>query len=190
MKPLTNGASVPATRNTNSHLIAMLGDEVLRPPRFKKWSDLPLPFPSAYAVEPTAPDRLVKSAYDLLWTEKFSGFMSVVFGNYEGMSILFKGRAIHSRFSDGKTLFRDQNALRHLIDIVVPASEKNAVLIYPLAPEFVHSYSSLIMGETLLNSFSSQGMKINKLLNTLEHSQHTRSRPYFKRHRNWLYVFG
>src|SRR5207247_1337762 len=63
--------------------------------------------------------------------------------------------------------------LRYLVDVVVPENERNAILIYPLEPDFVHSYAALLMGETLLDKFSSQGMKINKLLNTLEHSQHT-----------------
>jgi hypothetical protein len=58
-------------------------------------------------------------------------------------------------------------------DVVLPESERNSILIYPLEPDFVHSYAALLMGETLLDKFSSQGMKINKLLNTLEHSQHT-----------------
>lgn len=166
----TEGSTLPGS---TSRLTALFGDEVLRPPRFKRWNDLPLPFPSAYAIEPEDPDRYVKSVFDLLWEEKFSGFLSVVFGNNEGLSMMFKGRAIHTRFGEGKNLYRDQNALRRIIDLQVPASEKNSVLVYPLAPEFVHSYTALLMGETLLNSFSSQGMKINKLLNTLEHSHHT-----------------
>lgn len=158
---------------STTRLTALFGDEVLRPPRFKRWNDLPLPFPSAYAIEPESPARLVKSVFDLLWEEKFSGFLSVVFGNYEGLSMMYKGRSIHNRFGEGRNLYRDQNALRRIIDLQVPTNEKHAVLVYPLAPEFVHSYTALLMGETLLNSFSSQGMKINKLLNTLEHSHHT-----------------
>src|SRR5205814_1892441 len=52
-------------------------------------------------------------------------------------------------------------------------SEKNVVLIYPLEAEFVHSYAAIIMGEPELTGLSSQSVKINKLLNTLEQAQRT-----------------
>ncbi len=161
------------TGGATSRLTALFGDEVLRPPRFKKWNDLPLPFTSAFAIEPESPNRVMKSIFDLLWNEKYSGFLSVVFGIYEGLSIMYKGRAIHTRFGEARNVYRDQNALRRLIELNVPATEKNAVLVYPLAPQFVQSYAALLMGDILLDRFSSQGMKINKLLNTLEHSNHT-----------------
>jgi hypothetical protein len=59
------------------------------------------------------------------------------------------------------------------VELTIPASEKNVVLIYPLEPEFVHSYAALIMGEPELTGLSSQSVKINKLLNTLEQAQRT-----------------
>jgi hypothetical protein len=152
-------------------LQAMLGDEVLRPPRFRRWAGLPLPFVSAYAFDPS--DRQVKTSYDLLWREKFSGIMACVFGQIEGLIMLYRGRAVHSRFAEGRTFFKDQNALRRIVELTIPPGEKNVVLIYPLEPEFIHSYAALIMGEPELTGLSSQSVKINKLLNTLEQAQRT-----------------
>ncbi|HEX2911794.1 MAG TPA: DUF4388 domain-containing protein [Chloroflexia bacterium] len=156
---------------TSSRLQSLLGDEVLRPPRFRRWSGMPLPFVSAYSIE--APDGLVKSIYDLLWRERFSGVFSYVIGPLEAMVMLYKGRAIHSRYADGRTLFRDQPALRQIIELEIPQGERNGVLIYPLEADFVHSYAALLMGEPELTGLSSQSVKINKLLNTLEQAQRT-----------------
>jgi hypothetical protein len=175
--PVGTPAETPAPSFGNNSLEGLgrlqniVGDEVLRPPRFKKWSGLPLPFISAYAFDPS--DRQVKTSYDLLWKEKFSGVLSVIYGQTEAMMLLYKGRAVHSRIHDGKTLYKDQNALRRIIDIVVPPNEKNLVLIYPLEADFIHSYAALIMGEPELTGLSSQSVKINKLLNTLEQAQRT-----------------
>ncbi|MEI6043532.1 MAG: hypothetical protein WCS37_03965, partial [Chloroflexota bacterium] len=166
---LSSGASL----ENMGKLRALLGDEVLRPPRFRRWNGLPMPFVSAYSLDPYLDGRLVRNVIDLLWRERFSGFLSCVYNPVEGVVLMHKGRSVHTRYADGKTSLRDQNALRYLSDIVVPESERNSILIYPLEPDFVHSYAALLMGETLLDKFSSQGMKINKLLNTLEHSQHT-----------------
>jgi hypothetical protein len=152
-------------------LQAMLGDEVLRPPRFRRWTGLPLPFVSAYAFDPS--NRQLKTSYDLLWREKFSGILAVVYGQTEALTLLYRGRAVHSRYAEGRTFFKDQNALRRIVELTIPASEKNVVLIYPLEPEFVHSYAALIMGEPELTGLSSQSVKINKLLNTLEQAQRT-----------------
>ncbi len=154
-----------------SRLQAMLGDEVLRPPRFRRWTGLPLPFVSAYAFDPS--DRQVKTSYDLLWREKFSGVLACVYGQIEGLVMLYKGRAVHSRFAEGRNLYKDQNALRRIVELTIPANEKNVVLIYPLEAEFIHSYAALIMGEPELTGLSSQSVKINKLLNTLEQAQRT-----------------
>lgn len=166
---LTGGASLESM----GKLRTLLGDEVLRPPRFRRWTGFPLPFVSAYSLDPYLDGRVVRNVIDLLWRERFSGFMSCVYNPVEGLTMMYKGRSVHTRYADGKVSLRDQNALRYLVDVVVPESERNAILIYPLEPDFVHSYAALLMGETLLDKFSSQGMKINKLLNTLEHSQHT-----------------
>lgn len=165
------GGNNTAIENLGGRLQSMLGDEVLRPPRFKKWSGLPLPFISAYAFDPS--DRQVKTSYDLLWKEKFSGVMTVVFGQNEALMMLYKGRAVHSRLADGKALYKDQNALRRIVDLVMPPGEKNVVLIYPLEAEFIYSYAALIMGEPEFTGLSSQSIKINKLLNTLEQAQRT-----------------
>lgn len=150
-----------------------LGDEVLRPPRFKHWTGLPLPFVSAFAFEPV--DGLVKTAYDLLWKASFSGFITCALTHSEGFSLLYRGRIVHSRFAElgAPTFTQDMDALRQIINQPIPAGEKNGVLIYPLEPEFVHSYSALIIGEAELNGLSSQSVKINKLLNTLEQGNRT-----------------
>lgn len=164
-------SSVPAALEGMSRLQAMLGDEVLRPPRFRRWSGLPLPFVNAYAFDPS--DRQVKTSYDLLWREKFSGLLTCVFGQIEALILLYKGRSVHSRFAEGRNVFKDQNALRRIVDITLPTTEKNVVLIYPLEAEFIHSYAALIMGEPELTGLSSQSVKINKLLGTLEQAQRT-----------------
>lgn len=148
-----------------------LGDEVLRPPRFHHWTGLPLPFVSAFALEP--PGGLVKTAYDLLWKANFSGFMTCFLGQTEGFSLLYRGRVVHTRFAEGVDFYRDMQALRRMINQQVPADEQNKLLIYPLEPEFVHSYSALIIGEPELTGLSSQSVKINKLLNTLEQGNRT-----------------
>lgn len=148
-----------------------LGDEVLRPPRFHYWTGLPLPFVSAFAFEP--PDGLVKTAYDLLWKVNFSGFITCFVGQSEGFSLLYRGQIVHSRLANGPDVFQDTQALRRLLSQQIPAGEKNTVLIYPLEPEFVHSYSALIIGEPELTGLSSQSVKINKLLNTLEQGNRT-----------------
>jgi len=166
---LSGGASLESM----GKLRTLLGDEVLRPPRFKRWQGLPLPFVSAYSLDPYLDGRYVRNVVDLLWRERFSGFLTCVYEATEGLSLIYKGRAVHSRYADGKVNLRDQNALRYLIDVTVPENERHSILVYPLEPDFVQSYTALLMGETLLDKFSSQGMKINKLLNTLEHSQHT-----------------
>jgi hypothetical protein len=166
---LSGGASLESM----GKLRTLLGDEVLRPPRFRRWSGVPLPFVSAYSLDPYLDGRLVRNVIELLWRERFSGFMTCVQNPIEGMSLMYKGRSIQARYADGKVSLRDQNALRYLADVVVPETERNPILIYPLEPDFVHSYAALLNGEVLLDKFSSQGMKINKLLNTLEHSQHT-----------------
>ncbi len=167
------GANAGAVSNMGQ-LQRLLGDEVLRPPRFKKWSGLPLPFVSAFALGNTSEWRIVRNVLDLLWREKFSGFLTVVTTtpSSEAVVILYKGRVVHTRYAEGKMMFKDANALRRIVDLVTVEAEKNAILLYPLEPDFIHSYSALIMGEKLLDSFSSTSMKINKLLNTLEHSQH------------------
>ncbi len=165
---LGNGS---ATLDGLSRLQSMLGDEVLRPPRFRRWSGLPLPFVSAYAFDPA--DRQVKTAYDTLWRERFSGLLTCVFGQTEALILLYKGRAVHSRIAEGRNLFKDQNALRRIIELSIPPNEKNVVLIYPLEAEFIHSYAALIMGEPELTGLSSQSVKINKLLNTLEQGNRT-----------------
>ncbi len=152
-------------------LQAMLGDEVLRPPRFRRWAGLPLPFVNAYAFDPS--DRQLKTAYDILWREKFSGIMACVFGQIEALVLLYKGRVVHSRFAEGRNYFKDSNALRRTVELTIPPNEKNVVLIYPLEAEFIHSYAALIMGEPELTGLSSQSVKINKLLNTLEQAQRT-----------------
>ncbi len=156
-------------------LQTMLGDEVLRPPRFRKWTGLPLPFVSAYSLSNFKEWRVIRSVLDLLWKEKFSGYLSIVTNNnnIEALIIFYKGRAVHSRYAENKQFFKDQNALRRIVDLTMVEGERTPVLIYPLEPDFVRSYSALIMGEKLLDSFSSTSMKINKLLNTLEHSRHT-----------------
>ena len=175
--PSTEVATTPglgssaATLEGLGRLQALLGDEVLRPPRFRGWTGLPLPFVSAYAFDPS--DRQVKTSYDLLWREKFSGVLTCVFGQTESLTMLYKGRAVHSRFAEGRNLYKDQNALRRMIELSVPPGQKNAVLIYPLEAEFIHSYAALIMGEAELTGLSSQSVKINKLLNTLEQAQRT-----------------
>ncbi len=175
--PLTDPPTSPAlgtgaeTLEGLGRLQSMLGDEVLRPPRFRGWTGLPLPFVSAYAFDPA--DRQVKSAYDLLWKEKFSGVLTCVFGQIESLTILYKGRAVHSRYVEGRNNYKDQNAMRRTIELTLPAGQKNAVLIYPLEAEFVHSYAALIMGQPELTGLSSQSVKINKLLNTLEQAQRT-----------------
>jgi hypothetical protein len=148
-----------------------LGDEVLRPPRFHHWTGLPLPFVSAFAFEP--PDGLVKTAYDLLWQVNFSGFITCFLGKVEGFSLFYRGRIVHSRFATGPDCYKDTNALRRLLSQSIPTGETNSVLVYPLEPEFVHSYSALIMGEPELSGLSSQSVKINKLLNTLEQGNRT-----------------
>ena len=132
---------------------------------------MPLPFVSAYSFDPS--DRQVKTAYDLLWREKFSGILTCVFGQVESLTMLYKGRAVHSRFVEGRNSFKDQNALRRMIELAIPAGQKNVVLIYPLEAEFIHSYAALIMGDAELTGLSSQSVKINKLLNTLEQAQRT-----------------
>ncbi len=165
--------SAGASLESMGKLKSLLGDEVLRKPRFRRWSGMPMPFVSAYSLDPYLDGRLVRNVIDLLWRERFSGFLSCVTSSSEGMTLMYKGRSMHTRYADGKVSLRDQNALRYLVDVVVPETERNAILIYPLEPDFVHSYAALLMGETLLDKFSSQGMKINKLLNTLEHSQHS-----------------
>lgn len=171
--PSTNSPTLGTGTSLESlgRLQAMLGDEVLRPPRFRRWAGLPLPFVSAYSFDPS--DRQVKTSYDLLWRERFSGFLTCVFGQIEAFLLLYKGRAVHSRFAEGKNVFKDQNALRRIIDLTLPPTEKNVVLIYPLEAEFIHSYAALIMGEAELTGLSSQSVKINKLLNTLEQAQRT-----------------
>jgi Domain of unknown function (DUF4388) len=155
-------------------LRTLVGDEVLRPPRFRKWKGLPLPFVNAFSLETYPNSHNVRAVLELLWNEGFSGFMTVVAnkGEVEGVSILFKGRPIYNQFAVGNSVIKDQNALRRLMEFNIPPNEPNALLIYPLEADFVHSYSALLMGETLLDKFSSQGMKINKLLNTLENSRH------------------
>jgi hypothetical protein len=153
----------------------MLGDEVLRPPRFRRWRSLPLPFVSAFGLVDAPEWRVARNALDLLWREKFSGFITIVTINppQESVIILYKGRVVHSRYADGRASYKDQNAIRRIVDMVINDNERNAILLYPLEADFIHSYVSLFMGEKLLDSFSSTSMKINKLLNTLEHSQHT-----------------
>lgn len=150
-----------------------LGDEVLRPPRFRSWSGLPLPFVSAFVFSPD--DGLVKTAYDTLWKAHFSGFVSLVFPQSEGFSLLYKGLVVHSRFADdnSQAFLKDQEALRRITAQRLPANETNSLLVYPLEPEFVHSFSALIIGEPELNSMSSQSVKLNKLLNTLEQADRT-----------------
>lgn len=162
-----------ASLESMGRLRKLLGDEVLRPPRFRRWTGLPLPFVSAYSLDPYLDGRSVRNVVDLLWRENFSGFMTVIYGQTEGFMLLYKGRNVHCRYADPKSNLRDQSALRNLVSIVVSESEKHSILIYPLEPDFVQSYAALLMGDVLLDKFSSQGMKINKLLNTLEHSQHT-----------------
>jgi hypothetical protein len=156
-------------------LRTLVGDEVLRPPRFKKWKGLPLPFVSAFSLETYPNSHNVRAVLELLWNESFSGFMTIVAnkGEIEAVSILFKGRPIYNYFAQNTVLVKDQSALRRLMEFNIPANDSNALLIYPLEADFVHSYSALLTGETLLDKFSSQGMKINKLLNTLENSRHT-----------------
>ncbi|NWJ45473.1 MAG: DUF4388 domain-containing protein [Chloroflexi bacterium] len=153
----------------------LLGDEVLRPPRFRRWSGFPLPFVSAFVLKDSPNWRIVRNVLDLIWHEKFSGFLTLITANplIEAVVILYKGRVVHSRFADNRSIHKDQGALRRIVDVTVSANERNPVLLYPLEADFIHSYSALIMGDKLLDSFSSASMKINKLLNTLEHSQHT-----------------
>jgi hypothetical protein len=167
--PLVENGGV--NRTGLEQLREKLGDEVLRPPRFHHWTGLPLPFVSAFAFEP--PDGLVKTAYDLLWQVNFSGFITCFLGKVEGFSLFYRGRIVHSRFATGPDCYKDTNALRRLLSQSIPAGETNSVLIYPLEPEFVHSYSALIMGEPELSGLSSQSVKINKLLNTLEQGNRT-----------------
>ncbi len=162
-----------ANRDGAEQLRQQLGDEVLRPPRFKHWTGLPLPFVSAFGLEPA--DGQLKTAYDVLWKASFSGFITCSLARSEGFSLLYQGRIIHSRFADdqGKHFSKDKDALHQIINQQIPTSGKNCVLIYPLEPEFVHSYSALIIGEAELNGLSSQSVKLNKLLNTLEQGNRT-----------------
>ena len=166
-------ATSEANRDGAEQLRQQLGDEVLRPPRFKHWTGLPLPFVSAFGLEPA--DGQVKTAYDVLWKASFSGFITCSLARSEGFSLLYRGRIIHSRFADdqGQHFSKDKDALHQIINQQIPAGRKNCVLIYPLEPEFVHSYSALIIGEAELNGLSSQSVKINKLLNTLEQGNRT-----------------
>ncbi len=150
-----------------------LGDEVLRPPRFRFWTGLPLPFVSAFVFEPE--DGMVKTAYDSLWKANFSGFITYVLPRSEGFSLLYQGRIIHSRFADdtGHGYFKEEEALRRITGQQIPPNETSCLLVYPLEPEFVHSFSALIIGEPELNGMSSQSVKLNKLLNTLEQANRT-----------------
>jgi hypothetical protein len=180
----TNGAANPnghnplngmaeATEKGTAQFRDQLGDEVLRPPRFRFWSGLPLPFVSAFVFAPE--DGLVRTAYNTLWKAHFSGFVSYGLPQCEGFSLLYKGLVVHSRFADesGQPFLKDQEALRRINAQRVPANEPNSLLVYPLEPEFVHSFSALIIGEPELNSMSSQSVKLNKLLNTLEQADRT-----------------
>ncbi|MEI7555695.1 DUF4388 domain-containing protein [Candidatus Chlorohelix sp.] len=153
----------------------LLGDEVLRPPRFRRWSGFPLPFVSAFVLKDSPDWRVVRNVLDLVWREKFSGFLTIITANplIEAVVILYKGRVVHSRYADNRAIHKDQGALRRIVDVTVSPNERNPILLYPLEADFIHSYTALIMGDKLLDSFSSTSMKINKLLNTLEHSQHT-----------------
>lgn len=153
----------------------IVGDEVLRPPRFRKWKGFPLPFVSAFSIETYPDSHNVRAVLELLWKEGFSGYMTILAnkGNLEAVTMLFKGRPIYNYYAEGNGLFKEQNGLRRLMDTIIPPADTNALLIYPLEADFVHSYAALLMGETLLDKLNSQSMKINKLLNTLESSQHT-----------------
>jgi hypothetical protein len=150
-----------------------LGDEVLRPPRFRFWTGLPLPFVSAFVFEPE--DGMVKTAYDTLWKANFSGFITYVLPQSEGFSLLYQGRIVHSRFADDNTpgYLKDEDALRRITGQQIPSNETSCLLVYPLEPEFVHSFSALLIGEPELNGMSSQSVKLNKLLNTLEQADRT-----------------
>lgn len=186
--PSTNGAT-SHNHNGNSHnplseiaeateigaeqFREQLGDEVLRPPRFRFWSGLPLPFVSAFVFEPE--DGMVKTAYDTLWKANFSGFITYMLPHCEGFSLLYRGRIVHSRFADDTVqgYLKDQNALHRITGQHIPSNEASSLLVYPLEPEFVHSFSALIIGEPELNGMSSQSVKLNKLLNTLEQGNRT-----------------
>ena len=150
-----------------------LGDEVLRPPRFRFWSGLPLPFVSAFVFQPK--DGRVKTAFDILWKANFSGFITYVLPRCEGFALLYRGRIVHSRFADDTVqgYLKDQNALHRITAQQIPSNDESCLLVYPLEPEFVHSFSALLIGEPELNGMSSQSVKLNKLLNTLEQGNRT-----------------
>ncbi len=125
----------------------ILNGKTFPAPSLKKFSNLPLLQTRGFLLDPYPNGRTARVVLELLWRERFSGFLTFTLKNIEAVCWFDSGKPFETGLAYKDKVLKGSSALRSLIELKISSKEAKGFLAFPVEEKLVQSYTSLVNGE-------------------------------------------